>query len=238
MMALAAAGALTAGVLGVRGGARSTGHGAPAPAGDAVPAPTAPAAAAEAAVAAVAAVGPPAAVCGPEYLATGDGRCLPLNGKSGQAYSDEELERFDVMRATPYVAENNYFVPKVLTAAEAASRRALFQRMNHLADLISRREASAEQLDEYFQFRARLTHYRMQILSYQYVLSGGKLSPHDPSVDPEELTDPDLRARYLALDAEAKTDFHQLTVARRAQGLPAQEYLSPPEDPSAPPPLP
>jgi hypothetical protein len=169
---------------------------------------------------------PSAADCGKDHLPADGGLCRPVDGLTGAAYAEEQLLKFDEMRASPYVAKSNYFVPQMLTVAEARSRRDLFAQMNSLADLITNHQATADQIEEFFRFRERLTHYRMQILSYQHASAGGRTSPSDPALDPNEITDPELKARYTALDTEQKTDFQQWTRARAALGLPPQTYLT------------
>jgi hypothetical protein len=168
---------------------------------------------------------PGSRACGSDHAASEEGLCHPIDPQTGQVYDEEALRSFDEMRASPFVARGNDLVPRILTVAEARSRQELLDRMNALADLITRRAASSAQIEEYFTFRGRLTHYRMQILSYQHASGGGRISRHDPALDPDEITDPEVRARYAALDAEARADFAQWSRARQAHGLPPHDYL-------------
>src|SRR5690348_11367772 len=46
-----------------------------------------------------------------------------------RAYSDAEMARFDALRASPYVARNNWLVPQKLTPVESARRKFLTARM-------------------------------------------------------------------------------------------------------------
>jgi hypothetical protein len=167
----------------------------------------------------------PDPVCGAGHVLVG-GACRPRDPVTQGAYSAAELAKFDAMRATPYIGRHNYFVPAVLTPAEAAKRQLLAARMASLREAIKARQASEAEIEEFFQYRLRLVGYKMQLVTYMHVQAGGPISKHDPELSADDITDPGVRERYDALAAETNAIFEEQKRARLDHGLPAETFLS------------
>lgn len=164
--------------------------------------------------------------CGAGFLASEGGLCRPVAPGSGRPYSDEELAVFDRMRASPFVANANFLVPKLLSPADAEEQRATFARENALADRITANTATEEEVEDYFAFRARQTDYRLQLIAYQHAAGGGRITLHDPVLEADEITDAALKARYAAAVAERDADYERHGRAREALGLAGHLYAA------------
>jgi hypothetical protein len=157
--------------------------------------------------------------CGPEFRASADGTCIPIDPATGDAYSPARLEEFEAIRRSSYVARDNFLVPRPMTPAEATSRRELFAKANELGRKIDEGRATQEEIDDFFGFRARLRGYREQLLTFEHARTGGRVSAADPVLDRQEIENPEVLARYDELERAMKAELSQKEEALRRVSL-------------------
>lgn len=157
--------------------------------------------------------------CGPGLQLAVDGTCLPIDPGTGEPYSPARMQEFEAIRQSAYVARNNLLVPRPLTPAEAKSRRELFAKANELGRKIDDGKATQEEIEDFFGFRAKMRAYREQLLTFEHARTGGHVTAADPVLDREEISNPEILARYDELERAMREEYAQKEEALRRISL-------------------
>jgi hypothetical protein len=164
--------------------------------------------------------------CGSGYRAIGSGLCEPLQA-DGHPYRSEQLAKYRAMLQSRLVSKANFLVPRLMPIDELQNHRQLIERMTTLSNRIQAHHASEDDINEYFNFRERVTSYRLQVLRYARARGGGATSEKEDAdeFDLEQSGDALLRDYHQQIVSRGHADYLARKKARIENGLPEEDHV-------------
>ena len=97
----------------------------------------------------------------------------PKNPKTGSPYTNSQMAKFDTLRAK---FPNNSIIPRKKTPEEAAAEKTQRQEMHAMQSSIVTGKSSAEEVNRYYDYKAKPIKDRVELLTYVLEKNRGKLS--------------------------------------------------------------
>ncbi|MBK8259255.1 MAG: hypothetical protein IPK82_42190 [Polyangiaceae bacterium] len=170
--------------------------------------------------------GPALPACSPsDAPETAD--CIPLDPHTGQPFTVGQMARFSQIRldcrAKGLCGAHNRALPSVLSPEEAARRKRLRERVEELAQKLTQREASPDELDEYFTHVNQANHHKKQVLTYLCLEEEGALDEleHEHDEIPLDLENmsPALREAHEEIERAEAIIYLQHRIQMRNAGF-------------------